>query len=260
MMELVSNEIEVLEKKELMDCLDEAVTGHRVGIMTYLARGKWQITRVGFVSVSDHAVILEVLAKDKSDFERIQVNQPIGMSFQHDFTKYIFESSVLGIESLVNIGKQGKLLLKIPEQISKVHRRAYQRQSVPDNLTVKVLFWHRGYLDQVKTAPLEHYWQGRVMDVSAGGMRLIMSLDMQDCFSIGQLVGLQFTPMSYQKPILLEGHIRYMRDEPDRKQLYIGVEFLGLEASPEGRDILQRLLGVVNEYQVMNQEQEVIAG
>lgn len=256
-MELISNQIEVLDQQGLMESLREAAGSHRVAIMTYLSRGKWQITRVGFVDVSDHAVIMEVLSKDKAGHESIQVNQPVGMSFQVEFTKFIFESTVIGAESAVNLGKPGKIILRLPEKMDKLHRRAYQRQEVPENMAVKVLFWHRGYLDQVKAAPLEHYWQGRVMDLSAGGMRLIMTLEMKDCFSIGQLVGLQFTPMSYQRPILLEGHIRYMRENPDENYLYIGVEFLGLEASPEGRDILQRLLDVVSEYQAINLDRDI---
>ena len=79
-----------------------------------------------------------------------------------------------------------------------------------------------------------------------------MCLELKSCFSVGQLVGLQFTPMSFQKPILLEGHIRHLREDEGDNCLYIGIEFLGLEASPEGRDVLHRLLGVVSEYQAAN--------
>lgn len=251
-MELISNQIEVLDKQELMDHLGQAAADRQVMIMTYLARGKWQIARVGLVAASSHALILETLSKDRIILGSLQINQPVGMSYQVDFTKYIFETSVMGIESVVNAGRPGKIILKLPGKIDLLHRRGYQRQEVPESLTVKVLFWHRGYLDQVKAAPVEHYWQGKLMDLSAGGMRLMMSLEMKDCFSIGQLVGLQFTPMSFQKPVLLEGHIRYLRENPDESHLYIGIEFLGLEASPEGRDLLQRLLDVVSEYQAIN--------
>ncbi len=250
--ELIPNQIEVFDKQGFMEILEEAATAHRTAIITYLSRGKWQISRVGFVAVCDHAIILEMLSQNRSTYENIQVNQPVGMSFQVEFTKYIFESAVIGIESVMNLGRAGKIIVHLPDKVEKLHRRAYQRQDVPKDMTVKVLFWHRGYLDQVKAAPVEHYWQGKVMDLSAGGMRLIMSLEMRDSFTIGQLVGLQFTPMSFQKPILLEGHIRYMRESAEENRLYLGVEFLGLEASPEGREILHRLLSVVSEYQSLN--------
>lgn len=253
--ELVSKEIEVLEGQALKDCLEEAVSGHKAAIVSFLARGRWQILRVGFVAVSSHALILDVLSKYRPVHESIQVNQPVGMSFQVEFTKYIFESSVIGVESIVNKGHSGKIILHLPDRIEALHRRGYQRQEIPKNMTVRVLFWHRGYLDQVKPAPVEHYWQGRIRDLSAGGMRLIMTPELKDCFSVGQLVGMQFTPMSYQKPILLEGHIRHIRENDDENNLQLGIEFLGLEASPEGRDILYRLLDVVAEYQAINLSQ-----
>lgn len=250
--ELVSKEIEVLEGQELKSCLEEAVVNHKAAILSFLTHGRWQILRVGFVAASDHALILDVLSKYRPVHENIQVNQPVGMSFQIEFTKYIFESSVIGVESVVNKGHSGKIILRLPDRIEALHRRGYQRQEVPKNMTVRVLFWHRGYLDQVKPAPVEHYWQGQVQDLSAGGMRLIMNPEFKDCFCVGQLVGLQFTPMSYQKPILLEGHIRHIRENDDENHLQLGIEFLGLEASPEGRMILYRLLDVVAEYQSMN--------
>ncbi len=69
---------------------------------------------------------------------------------------------------------------------------------------------------------------------------------------MGQLLGIQFTPISYQMPLLLESHVRYLK-ETSSGLLKIGVEFLGLEASSEGRETLNRILDVISEYEEMNQ-------
>lgn len=81
-----------------------------------------------------------------------------------------------------------------------------------------------------------------------------IEIEQKEHFKVGQLLGIQFTPMSYQKPLLLESHVKYLKKKPDHLLFNIGVEFLGLEASPEGRELLSRLLDVIAEYQKMNQQ------
>lgn len=246
------NQMENLEGNNLFGALSQAVSSHKTGLMTYLNAGKWQVVRVGILKYTDQCVVVEVLAGEQPVSSQLRINQPVGMSFQMDFAKYIFESEISGIESKVSEGEKGRLLLELPTKIQKIMRRAYQRQPVPGELNVKVLFWHRGYLDKVYKVPADHYWQGQLLDLSAGGIRVGIGIDKKDCFVIGQVLGLQFTPMCYQKPILAEGHLRYLTEDHSSQTLYLGIEFLGLEVSIEGRTTLQRLLDTVEEYQKMN--------
>ncbi len=248
------NQIEMLEGQGLLETLSKASSSHKVGIMTYLNAGKWQVVRVGIINHTEQCVVAEVLSDEKSIVSDFRINQPVGMSFQIDFVKYIFESVIIGVESKVTLGEKGRVLLELPDKIQKIQRRAYQRQPIPKELNVKVLFWHRGYLDTVRINPVDHYWQGQLADLSAGGLRVLIEMDKKDRFTIGQVVGLQFTPMYYQKPILAEGHLRYLTEDEDNQILSLGIEFLGLEVSVEGRQILQRLLDTVQEYERLNSE------
>lgn len=79
-------------------------------------------------------------------------------------------------------------------------------------------------------------------------MRVAVGLEKRDCFFIGQLFGIQFTPICYEKPILVEGQLRHIRQDRENYTLSLGIEFLGLEISLEGRAILERLLETVEEY------------
>lgn len=250
--EAAINRMDILQGDDLLQALSQAVSDHKVGIMTYLSGGKWQVVRVGLIKSSPQCVVAQVLSEEKNIVSQFKINQPVGMSFQVDCVKYIFESTISGVESRVCQGEKGRVLLELPDKIQKIHRRAYQRQPVPKEMSVKVLFWHRGYLETMRTVPVDHYWQGQLVDLSAGGLRLIIGMDKKDCFTVGQVVGIQFTPMYYQKPILAEGHLRYITEDEETQLLYLGIEFLGLEASVEGRQILQRLLDIVSEYQQLN--------
>ena len=49
--------------------------------------------------------------------------------------------------------------------------------------------------------------------------------------------------------------MRYLK-ESSTGLLKIGVEFLGLEASSEGRDVLNRILDVINQYEEMNEQNQ----
>jgi len=247
-------QIENLSGNDLYNILYNSAYTHKNGIMTYLNGGKWQVVKIGFVRCNGQFMVVEILSGGLDLSSKLRINQPVGISFQVDFDKYIFESVICGVENPVSDTENERILLQLPERMQKIHRRAYQRQPVPGELNVKILFWHRGFLDKISVVPVDHYWQGQLLDLSAGGVRVGIEIDKKDCFTISQVVGLQFTPLYYQKPILAEGHIRYITEDSDKQTLYLGIEFLGLEVSVDGRAILQRLLDTVKEYQKIHHQ------
>jgi len=63
----------------------------------------------------------------------------------------------------------------------------------------------------------------------------------------------RFTPMPYETPLMFNAQIRNVLPSADGKSIYIGLQIVGLEASPEGRKVLSRLVGVVERYFKINQ-------
>ena len=49
------------------------------------------------------------------------------------------------------------------------------------------------------------------------------------------------------------GQIRNMLPTADGKNICLGAQIVGLEASPEGRQVLERLCGIVERYHQINQ-------
>lgn len=256
--ETIVNEVEYLEGDALVNLLSLAAFHRRTGVLTFLASSRWHAVRANILKCSDQTIVVEVISGGQSVSKNMRINQPVGLCFRMDYSKYICESTIVGLDSAVLEGQNGKVLLERPHRIEKIPRRAYQRQPVPKDLNIKVLFWHRGFLDKVGTVQADCYWQGQLADLSAGGLRMIAGLEKRDCFSIGQVFGIQFTPLYYQKPILAEGQLQHLRENKETGTLWMGIEFLGLETSVEGRAILQRLLETVEEYRRLNEETDTL--
>jgi c-di-GMP-binding flagellar brake protein YcgR len=239
----------ILTGKNVMEVIGKAVTDKASVAMTHLSKGKWNTNEVHFCGLTDITLHVRVSPSDSKGQVISTVDQPVGMSLLQGFAKYIFEVSVVGFEPSINSGQGGTIVLNKPEMLEKMKRRAYARIAVPDPLHVETLFWHRGYTDDSNEAPLENYWQGSLMDLSAGGLRIMIDVQKVKNFRTGQIVGLQFTPMPYEKPIVVEGLVKRIGDSSDTKAKFVGIEFLGLEAAGEGREKLHRIIDTINEYE-----------
>jgi c-di-GMP-binding flagellar brake protein YcgR len=243
-------EPETLRNQGIIEALCLAKQGSTVLNMSFLSAGKWKTAKTYISDIDDSEVMI------KSDepgrvccSEILKTDQPVGISFEIEHFKYIFESKVVRCSH-----ENGCIVLEIPEKIEKLMRRSYSRVLVPENLAVKVMFWHRGYDDEKGTVPNEDFWQGRLLNLSAGGMKMSISADKKCHFEPGQLVGLQFTAMPYEKPVLLEGLVIHIHPAEDGNGDFfeLGVEFLGLEISWEGRNKLRRLVEIIEQYEKIN--------
>ncbi|MBW8035340.1 MAG: PilZ domain-containing protein [Planctomycetes bacterium] len=239
---------EVLNQQEISDVLAVLRSGGLECTMSYLAKGHWHVGNVRICEINRLSLQLELVSGLDGEEMAIDIDQPAGITFHYELSKYMFETSVIGYESGVNDGQGGRLIVSFPVSCERMPRRVYERVAVPDSLHVEVLFWHRGYTDGQGGVPVENYWQGSLIDLSAGGLLL----SVEDRFSVdyrdGQLVGLQFTPLPHEKPLMVEGQIKYISRGDDGGLQHLGVEFVGLEACTEGRDKLGRIAETLGVY------------
>lgn len=245
---LAINQSDILKGGRIHDVLFEAVGLKTQAALSHL-KGKWYRNDVWLVGLSESGLLVEFVSDQNYGIKELQIDQPVGLSFQIEHHKYILESVIIGFETTLESG-QGRILLELPDRMEKMLRRVYERQPVPDAMTIQVLFWHRGYVDNAPQVPGDSYWQGKLINVSAGGAGVLVGLNQKSHFKTGQLVGLQFTPQCYQKPIMSEAQVVHL--EEDAEGLHLGLEFLGLEGSVNGRDMLHRLLDTVGEYRKLN--------
>jgi len=247
-----TNKPEALQIEELTEVLNAVIDERAAAVMTYPSKGKWHTTKVVLTELSRKSLMVEVISRTAMQSMETQIDQRVGISFEHGYDKFILESVVAGFEASVKTGARGKIVLELPGRAEKVQRRNFFRVPVPKRMKVNTLFWHQRHHDEPIETPAENYWQGRLVEVSAGGMQIAVSEQRRPSFKAGQFVGLQFTPMPYEKPLLLEGRIRRIAESTDRQRLYLGLQIIGLEASPEGRQQLRRLCSVIESYSHIN--------
>jgi hypothetical protein len=224
---------------------------------------------------TDSSTVLSSLSKDSPPLN-IQVNQPVGISLKYGYGKFIFETTVVAIQPSSDPTSGGTIALMVPERIELVQRRSYFRVDVPSSLKVNVMLWHRRYTDEMsetlasaerveagqqietqtsdsRRLPQGSYWQGKLTDISAGGVQIVVDTGQKPDFKRGQFIGLRFTPMPYEMPLMFDAQIRNILPTAGEKSICLGLRIVGLEASSEGRQVLQRLCNVAEHYYQINQ-------
>jgi hypothetical protein len=284
----MNNKVIVLRGDEPEKILRTAINKQIVSIMSYLSKGKWHVAKVLLTGLAGDRISIESAAPKKKQHPlNIQTNQPVGISFKYEYGKFVFDTTVVALEASsdpeADHGWGGTIILAVPDRIEVVQRRSYFRVDVPELLNVKVTLWHRGNRQQAKKkiqdeeyGQTHNYCQGRLIDISAGGAQVIVpypneqestvvprrdsQADVPKNFAAGdldfrkgQFVGMRFTPMPYEMPVMVSAQIRNILPTSDGKSASLGLQIVGLEASPEGRQVLARLIDIVEKYYQINQ-------
>jgi c-di-GMP-binding flagellar brake protein YcgR len=245
-------ESQLLKLDQAIQLLCDAADTDSPAVISYLKNGKWQIANSTLSEVTGTGLEIELTPGSEIGTASLPINQPVGVSLRFEHIKYIFETRITAATKDISDDGNRGYTLALPDRIEMMQRRAYSRVPTPRAMNVSVTLWHRGYNDSHTEQPAENYWQANLVDLSAGGLLMCINPDSSQFFKQNQYLGLQFTPMYYQKPIALEGKINRLEKCDITGRLNIAVEFLGLEASSEGRDKIHRLISVVNAYSMQN--------
>lgn len=174
-------------------------------------------------------------------------------------TKRIFQ--LHGLDKVFHILETSDVvLLPSPEQMShgilELHgskeRRRYVRLRVPSWLRVDVLIWHGGRKDDYHKKLPGHSWLGRLIDVSEGGMQAAISSNEARILGKGRLVGIEFRPYHAESPLTFDARIVEILPTADGKNICLGLQFIAMEANPEGRQGLSRLCSTGGIYYKTN--------
>ncbi|MBN1506371.1 MAG: PilZ domain-containing protein [Sedimentisphaerales bacterium] len=257
------SEIVILQGQESRTVL-LAVAGQQApAIMSYLSKDKWHVAKVTLKSLTDDKLYIEGChASGKPHPINIRIGQPVGLNFKHAYGKFVFDTVVVGLEPSTVPDAGGTIVLAVPERVGVVQRRSYFRVNVPDSLKVTVVIWHRSGSRQVRE-PMHNYYESRLMDLSAGGAQVVVPVRNGKTesapgagafeFHKGQFVGVRFTPLPFETPLVFNAQIRNILPTADHSALCLGLQIVGLEASEDGRQTLARIATVVERYYDMNQ-------
>ncbi len=257
------SEIVMLQGHESQTVLQTVVRSQSPAIMSYLSREKWHVAKVVMKELAANRLYVEgCRSSGKLHPINIRIEQPVGLNFKHAYGKFVFDTTVVSLEPSSDPGAGGTIVLAVPERIGVVQRRSYFRVNVPSSLKVNVVLWHRTGRRAPKDAT-HTYYEARLADISAGGALVAVPLKRgvgeesgaasESDFRKGQFMGVRFTPLPYETPLMFDAQIRSVLPTADRTSLCLGLQIVGLEASAEGRQTLSRLATVVEHYHQINQ-------
>jgi hypothetical protein len=261
------NEVVMLRGAEPREILETAISEQVPAIMSYLSKGKWHVAKVLLTDLGANKLSVEPWPHNKPHPINIHINQPVGVSLKYGYGKFVFDTTVVGLEPSSDPrrrGQSGTIILAVPDRIEIVQRRSYYRVDVPQSLKVNVLLWHRGHNHVPGTVTCgpdglpenseeQDYYKGRLVDISAGGAQIALDASEKPDLKKGQFIGLTFTPMPYERPLMFDAQIRNILPTADNKNICLGLQIVGLEASAKSRQVLQRLCEVVEHYFQINQ-------
>lgn len=264
------SEIVMLQGSQSQTILLMVVRDQSPAIMSYLSKDKWHVAKVVMKDLRGGRLYVENChACGKPHPINIQIDQPVGVNFKHAYGKFVFDTTVVSLEPSCDPEAGGTIVLAEPQRVGVIQRRSYFRVNVPRSLRVNVVLWHRtGHRTQDDRTHI--YSEGSLMDISAGGAQVIVPRkDAKSCvatavteggageseFRKGQFLGMRFTPMPYETPLMFNAQVRSVLPTADQANLCLGLQIVGLEASDEGRQVLSRLAKVVECYHQINQSE-----
>lgn len=238
----------LLQTDHALDRLVRLMRDNTVGILSFNHKGKWHVCKVQIKAI-DHMCIRLGIRQQQGHPVELAAGQPVGISFKYGFLKVVFHSQVIDLRWCPD-GQA--VLVDRPAQVDCVDRRGYFRVPVPRSLRVNVVMWHRS--GKAWDSPSDYrYIQGILVDISAGGAQVAIPNEYAaEGLIKGQYIGLRFTPLPYQTPITFVAQVRTVLPTADGTARCIGLQAVGLEASKEGRQVLARLLEIVEQYKKLN--------
>ena len=266
------NGVLILRQAEPQRLLQTVCAENIPVFISYLSARKWRIARAKITDVAQRCFKVKITPQRVTMPVMLHPGQAVGISFKYGFepavggARFVFgaevatvEQSFYGepVEPSADLSCLGSVSLAMPEEIEVIQRRSYQRVRPPEKMNVAVNVWSRNFLDGGRGTPaaeVSQSWTGKLVDISAAGLAVAISLSQGPALEAGQFVNMKFVPLPTETPLAFSAYVKSVSQTADGSSVCLGLATVGLEASPEGRLILQRLCNVVEQYSKMNTE------
>jgi len=179
----------------------------------------------------------------------IEEGESIGVAFRKGHRKCMFASVVQGKKrfQIDEANRVGALLLRWPGDLQQLQRRVYYRAPIPPDRAIKVAFWPGGLAYEARVGAAEFpVYAGWLMNLSAGGMAVVVPHDQRGDWRPGDTFGCRFEPAP-GSCLAMDATLRHA--EPGENGLTrLGFQFVGLELTGQGRAVLRLLAHVVARF------------
>jgi c-di-GMP-binding flagellar brake protein YcgR len=256
------NEVVMLHQISPVGILQELMEENIPLFLSAFCSSRWQMNRVLITDVREDAFDIKVSPRKKNQQIKLKADQSVGISFQCEYGQdtVIFDTKILALKSTLQADTQTDMIvLAMPEQIELVQKQNFKRVQVPSSMDIEVSLWQKN-IPQAQTsetsAQVLQGFKGQLIDISASGLQVAITRSQGPAFEKEQFIGLEFVPFANETPLKLNAYIRQIFPDADQECILVGFQIIGLEASPEGRMVLQRICNVVDQYRQINQSEQ----
>jgi len=202
--------------------------------------------------ISEHAgkqcVIIDI-PTEEGHFVALPRRSMVEIYFAAKSERFLFEAEVLDKSKFALAGtKVPVLLVSYPDVLENSQRRAYYRvcpltsKPIPVRMTT---FKHREDGKWTYEERLEAI-RAQLMNISAGGIAARVPREQSKDIDIATRLKLAFKLEQETDEIRLMGIVRHSREDlVDRTMKILGIQFVDLEQSPEGRNYVDRIFAYV---------------
>ncbi len=245
------NAARVIRKPQSDRLIAESVDQKRRLVLTHESRQGWRTFNSTFVSRYELARTIQVSAQIPVDEVPSGIPQPgdtLGVTFRVGHKKCMFASR---LASLKRRGTEMIVVLPWPDCVHQLRRRAYERAKPPEGVVIPVRLYRvkvssGSPVDRLAGVEARTVRYGQLEDLSAGGMRITVA-DVAD-YQLGSTYRCAFAPRPGKPPLVLNTLLRH-RGTAEEGRATVGFQVVGLESTPEGQRVLERIGRTVTQFQ-----------
>lgn len=224
--------------------LEDSVRQRRPLILTHNGADGWRTFKATFAEATPGTPTLTVRIETSAEQPPTpmpKIGDPLGGTFRLGHKKCMFSTT------LMNTRRDGNAevwMIRRPEQLQQLQRRAYERALPLKGSVIAVRFWREtpGGDTPADARTVRH---GQLEDLSAGGMRVKVA-DPKD-LDLDRTYRCVFTPRPGKPALVMDAVLRH-REAVDQGRSSLGFQFVGMEASEEGMKLLDRLVRIVQHF------------
>jgi len=205
----------------------------------------WSALSGRLTALRGEDLLLQLAPDQPADAPPLTTGLGIGISLKLKHHKYLF---VAGVLEQWQEGSERLLVVSHPSRMQRLQRRAFLRAAVPPGWVVRAAFWIGGVKNEPPGAtPERPVWNGRLIDLSAGGFSLRTIDPTVGVLEIGDLMGVRIVFGVGEQAVYADVSLRHV--DLEQGGAVVGFQFLGLEHSDVGKDALRIISRKVADYQ-----------
>jgi c-di-GMP-binding flagellar brake protein YcgR len=232
------------------EVFDRAVRERAIAVVTLQQDSKWATFKCRFLErdPSMQFFVLDYNDPNGDDsLPPLSLGQYVGVSFRHGSRKVMFSTVVeaKGKYILPDNTEIAAIRYRWPQALTELQRRVFHRALIPTSQTLLGHLWDGGMIRRAsaQNGTLEIV-NGELVDISCGGAMIRLHGNRQPNWGETATLGAELQLGDGRPPVRLDANFRGFRTD-EQGRVCAAVQFVGLELTVDGREVLHRLASVV---------------